>query len=160
MMDICIRYMIRRDMPQVLEIEQLCFTDPWTEEDFILALRQRCCIGMVAVDESGAPWDDVLGFAIYELPKRRIELLNIAVHPSVWRRGIGTAMIAKLSSKLSVQRRQKICLNVADNNVMAHLFFKAQGFSCVKVQPEFYDHRPDLAAYRFEYVTQRELQPA
>ena len=43
-----IRWMIRRDMPEVLQIERTSFEYPWSEEDFIRCLRQRNCIGMVA----------------------------------------------------------------------------------------------------------------
>lgn len=42
-----IRWMIRRDMQEVLEIEKSGFEFPWSEEDFIRCLRQRNCIGMV-----------------------------------------------------------------------------------------------------------------
>ena len=33
-----IRWMIRRDMPEVLDIEQCGFEFPWSEEDFIRCL--------------------------------------------------------------------------------------------------------------------------
>ena len=46
--DVQIRWMIRRDMPEVLDIERLSFEFAWTEEDFLCCLRQRNCIGMVA----------------------------------------------------------------------------------------------------------------
>ncbi|MDA8746115.1 ribosomal-protein-alanine N-acetyltransferase RimI, partial [Rubripirellula amarantea] len=56
-----IRWMIRRDMPAVLAIENKSFEFSWTEEDFIRCLRQRNCIGMVAEEN-----DQVVGFMIYE----------------------------------------------------------------------------------------------
>jgi len=40
-----IRWMIRRDMPEILEIERQSFEFPWCEEDFVRCLRQRNCIG-------------------------------------------------------------------------------------------------------------------
>ena len=43
-----IRWMIRRDMPEVLAIEHASFEYPWCEEEFLRVLRQRNCIGMVA----------------------------------------------------------------------------------------------------------------
>ncbi|MGL4463263.1 MAG: ribosomal-protein-alanine N-acetyltransferase RimI, partial [Planctomycetia bacterium] len=36
-----IRWMIRRDMPEVLHIEQESYDFAWTEEDFLQCLRQR-----------------------------------------------------------------------------------------------------------------------
>ena len=36
-----IRWMIRRDMPEILAIEDESFEFPWIEGDFIRCLRQR-----------------------------------------------------------------------------------------------------------------------
>src|SRR4029077_14056264 len=72
-----IRWMIRRDMPEVLQTEQSSFEFAWTEEDFLRCLRQRNCIGMVA--EQG---EKVVGFMIYELHKMKLHILNFAVYPS------------------------------------------------------------------------------
>src|SRR5690348_2779098 len=43
-----IRWMIRRDMPEVMRTERASFEYSWTEDDFLRCLRQRNCIGMVA----------------------------------------------------------------------------------------------------------------
>jgi len=86
-----IRWMIRRDMREVLDIEQTSFEFPWLEEDFIRCLRQRNCIGMVA--EHG---DQVVGFMIYELHKSRLHILNFAVFDQARQRGVGQQMIDKL----------------------------------------------------------------
>ena len=91
-----IRWMIRRDMAEVLEIENEGFEFPWSEDDFIRCLRQRNCIGMVAEHE-----DRVVGFMIYELHKTRLHLLNFAVGKDFRRRGVGAQMLAKLIAKLS-----------------------------------------------------------
>ena len=78
-----IRWMIRRDMPEVLRIEQASHDYPWCEEDFLRCLRQRNCIGMVA--EVG---EKVVGFMIYELHKTKLHIMNFAVHPDCRRAGI------------------------------------------------------------------------
>ncbi len=120
-----IRWMIRRDMPAVLGIENACFEFAWNEEDFIRCLRQRNCIGMVAEED-----DQVVGFMIYELHKNRLHILNFAVHPSHRRSGIGRAMINKLLGKLSHERRNRIMLEVRETNLVAQLFFKCDRFPC------------------------------
>ena len=97
-----IRWMIRRDMPEVLDIERASFEFPWFEEDFIRCLRQRNCIGMVA--EHG---ERVVGFMIYELHKTRLHILNFAVAADLRRRGVGRQMVEKLVGKLSSQRRTR-----------------------------------------------------
>src|SRR2546422_10027887 len=123
-----IRWMIRRDMPEVLQTEQQSFEFAWTEEDFLRCLRQRNCIGMVA--EHG---EKVVGFMIYELHKSKLHILNFAVGPSFRRQGVAGQMVAKLFSKLSSHRRTKITLEVRETNLPAQLFFSKQGFRAVRV---------------------------
>jgi ribosomal-protein-alanine N-acetyltransferase len=140
-----IRWMIRRDMPEILAIESQSFEFPWSEEDFINCLRQRNCIGMVAEHD-----DHVVGFMIYELNKTRIQVLNFAVAESRRRRGVGTQMMAKLINKLSSQRRSRITLEVRETNLPAQLFFRANGFRAVSVLREYYADTPE-DAYLMQY---------
>ena len=124
-----IRWMIRRDMPEVLQAEQDSFEYPWTEEDFLRCLRQRNCIGMVA--EQG---EKVVGFMIYELHKAKLHILNFAVHPGYRRFGVGAQMVQKLISKLSSHRRTRITLEVRETNLSAQLFFSRQNFKAMRVR--------------------------
>jgi ribosomal-protein-alanine N-acetyltransferase len=141
-----VRWMIRRDMPVVLDIESRAFDSPW-EEEFSCCLRQRNCIGMVAdVD------DQVVGFMVYELHKHFLHLLNFAVDPRVLRCGIGTAMIEKLVGKLSHDRRSRVVCFVRDSNLTAHLFFKAMGFVATRVLKAHWSDGETGDAYRFDYI--------
>jgi ribosomal-protein-alanine N-acetyltransferase len=129
-----IRWMIRRDMPDVLRAERDSFEFAWTEEDFLKCLRQRNCIGMVAECN-----ERVVGFMIYELHKSKLNVLNFAVHPDNRRQNVGKQMIAKLIGKLSSHRRTKITLAVRETNLPAQLFFKAMEFRAVKVLRGYYE---------------------
>jgi ribosomal-protein-alanine N-acetyltransferase len=140
-----IRWMIRRDMPEVLQTEQESFEYSWTEEDFLRCLRQRNCIGMVA--EQG---EKVVGFMIYELHKNKLHILNFAVAPSCRRFGVGSQMVAKLISKLSSHRRTRITLEVRETNLDAQLFFRQQGFKALRVVRSFYEDSGE-DAYLLQY---------
>lgn len=140
-----IRWMIRRDMPSVLAIEESSFEFPWSEEEFIRCLRQRNCIGMVAERD-----DEVVGFMIYELHKNRLHLLNFAVAPFCRREAVGKSMIEKLVSKLSLERRNRIMLEVRETNLDAQLFFKDLGFRAISVLRDFYEDTTE-DAYLMQY---------
>jgi ribosomal-protein-alanine N-acetyltransferase len=144
-----IRWMIRRDMPEVINIERESFEFPWYEEDFIRCLRQRNCIGMVA--EHG---ERVVGFMIYELHKTRLHILNFAVAKNMRMRGVGKQMADKLASKLSSQRRTRITLEVRETNLPAQLFFKKVGFKATTVLRSYYEDSPEDA-----YVMQFQCAP-
>lgn len=133
-LDTQIRWLIRRDMPEVLQIEQASFQSPWNDEDFLCCLRQRNCIGMVAEYEQR-----IVGYMIYELHKTRLHILNFAVAPEFRRAGIGGQMVLRLIDKLSQQRRNEILLEVRERNLEAQLFFREQGFRAISVLRCHYD---------------------
>jgi ribosomal-protein-alanine N-acetyltransferase len=118
-----IRYMIRRDMPEVLEIENGCFPFPWSEEDFIHCLRQHNTIGMVCEYD-----EQVVGFMIYERYKHSLRIINFAVKGECQRHAVGSQMIDKLINKLSPDRRRHIYLTIMETNAIGLSFFKEMGF--------------------------------
>jgi len=148
-----IRWMIRRDMPEVLSIESGCFDHPWTEEDFLQALRQRNCIGMVAEHE-----ERVIGFMIYELHRTRLHPLNFGVHSGYRRLGVGKQMINKLLTKLSHHRRTRVTLAVREGNLTAQLFFKKQSFVATKVLRKFYSDSGEDAYLMQFHLANAELE--
>jgi ribosomal-protein-alanine N-acetyltransferase len=133
-LDVQIRWLIRRDMPEVLRIEQESFETPWSDEDFLCCLRQRNCIGMVAEYDH-----QIVGFMVYELHKSRLHILNFAVGGEYRRMGVGTQMVLRLIDKLSQQRRNEILMEVRERNLDGQLFFRAQGFRAVTVLRGHYD---------------------
>ncbi len=145
-----IRWMIRRDMAEVLAAELASFEYAWTEEDFLRCLRQRNCIGMVAEIN-----DRIVGFMIYELHRGKLHVLNFAVAPAHRRAGIGRLMVRKLIGKLATHKRSKITLAVRERNLAAQLFFRGQDFKAVRVLRDYYeDSRED--AFLMEYVVEED----
>lgn len=145
-----LRWMIRRDMPEVLGIEQEAFEFPWSDEDFTRCLRQRNCIGMVA--EAG---DSIVAFMIYELHRSSLHVLNFAVAREHRRLGVGTRMMEKLAGKLSPDRRSRIVLEVRETNLPAQIFFRSLGFRAISVLKDFYSDTVE-DAYLMHYVAAAE----
>jgi ribosomal-protein-alanine N-acetyltransferase len=131
-------------MPEVLTISQQCFREPWLEEDFIRCLRQRNCIGMVA------EYDElIVGYMVYELCKKHLQLLTLAVAPECQRQSVGSQLVGKLKHKLTPQRRRAITTNVSERNLPGQLFFKACGFTATGAVEA--DEDDDETAYEFVY---------
>ncbi len=149
-----IRWMIRKDMREVLDIENDSFEFPWREEDFVASLRQRNNIGMVAEYDG-----QVAGYMIYELHATKVHVANFAVHPEFRRKGIGAAMVAKLKAKLSSQRRCRLTLYCRETNVAGAVFFRSQGFRAVRVVKGLYDDSPeDAYLMNFRYVSEQDRE--
>jgi len=131
-----VRLMVRRDLAQVLAIEAKCFEFPWTDEEFWQCLRQPNCLGMVAEHEGR-----VVGYIVYETPKNRILVTNIAVDPDFQRHGIARQMVQKLVSKMIYQQRHKVAITIRETNLPALLCFRALGFKAVTVLKNFYEEQ-------------------
>ena len=140
-----IRWMIRRDMEEILAIEREAFDCPWDEADFIRMLCCRDTIGMVAEHEGR-----VAGFMIYAINRWKIRLVNFCVAAELRRRRVGSVMVAKLVGKLTAQRRRKIVLEIRESNLPGQKFFRALGFKAIGIARGFFDTGED--AYMMQYA--------
>lgn len=139
-----IRWMMRRDLPAVCEIEENCFEFPWGEADFRRENRKRNCITLLAEVDSTP-----VGYLVYQLWKGWIDIVNFAVDPSHHRHGIGTQLIDEMKGKL-VGDRKRLKADVWEYNLEAQLFLKACGFRAIAVV-EDYCEEAEADAYRFVY---------
>lgn len=149
-----IRWMIRRDISEILAIEQASFDFGWTEEYFLSTLCQPNYINIVAEHDN-----KVTGFMIYELYKNHLHIMNFAVHPNFRRRGVGRTMVEKIINKLSQRCRKKITLELRETNVQAQIFFQLQGFMAVGVLRQHYEDSGEdayLMQYRLSNADQNE----
>ena len=149
-----IRWMMWKDLQEVLTIENECFEYAWSEEEFVECLQQRNCVGMVAESQGR-----VVGFTIYEVQKTKIYLLNVATLSEFRRQGIGTQLVAKLIAKLKNQRRSRITLEIRETNLPAQVFFRSLGFRAVDILRDFYVDSTNEDAYQMVFKHQ-ELEPA
>ena len=140
MLNIHIRWIIRRDLEDVIEIEKDSFGSPWREDDFINCLQQRNIIGMVAEHD-----ELIVGYMVYELNEDCIRLLNFAVNPQDRRGFVGGQMLNKLKGKLTPERRSEIVTEVSESNIPALMFFKSQGMIATDVMRGFYEESDDDA---------------
>ena len=142
-----IRRMFDGDMPEILRIERHSFEFPWTQNDFIKALNRRdyTSIGIVAEYKNC-----VVGSMIYELHKTCIHISNLAVDPIYRRSGVGKQMLAEVLPKPSLRCRKRIFLEVRETNLVAQLFFFANGFHATGVTHHYYEDTPE-DAYLMQY---------
>lgn len=125
--EVQIRWLIRRDMPIILNIEQRTFSNPADESFLLELLRQRNCIGLVAEVQHGTRVQ-VIGYAIYELHKNCLQITRLVVDPDFQRQGVGGQIVQRLKDKLSTQRRREIAVRVCERNLSAQMFFSIHDF--------------------------------
>ena len=150
--DLFIRWMIRRDMDQVLDIENACFEYPCTEDEIVEFLRSRNGIGVVAEYR-----DEVIGFVLYRVYKSHMRIEDIAVRPDFQRSKVGTEMVNQLKGRLDFAGRTRIETVVMERNLRAQKFFSGHGFRVEEMMKGFYTEIPD-DAYRFVFRLHPESQ--
>lgn len=144
-----VRWLIRRELDEVLAIENQSFAHPWSHDDFIRHLKERCTIGLVAeLDER------IAGYIVYEfIGRTRLHILNLAVNPILRRRGIASQLVGKLISKLTADRRNRLTVDVNEYDSVGQHFFRSLNFKATKVLRNFYGEQD---AYAFEYCAPKE----
>lgn len=135
-----IRWLIRRDLENVIGIDKASFNDNWPEDEFLNQLRKRNCVGMVVEGDD----DSILGFMIYELQNDTVHLVRLAVAPDQRRRTVGTQMLNRLKDKLSQQRRTRLEIWLDEHNLNAQLFFRSGDFRCADIDDGMYLMRYSL----------------
>lgn len=136
-----IRWMILRDMPQIYEIENQSFPEPWPQEEFMKVLKTKSCIGFVAEKD-----DNILGFMIYQCCDNSYELVNLAVGEQHRRQGIAKELVNHLLDKMVKFNKRQLQAAVSERNLNAQLFFKHLGFRASVVR-NYYNKDHD--AYMF-----------
>lgn len=134
-LDVITRWMIRYDMPNILQIENDNFLSPWQDDDFLCCTRERNVMGMVADYNQKA-----LGYMLYHVQKSHIEIIRLAVAPEFQHQNVGHALIQRLIDKPPNNLHRKIIMNVQESNLGAQLFFRSQGFKAAStIQDHLFD---------------------
>ena len=138
------RWMIRRDLREVVAIDEAAIVGNWTEGDYRACLRDRNTIGQVVEIA-----DLVAGFIIYELHRNRLHITRIAVDPAFQVKAVGRTMVERLINKLHEKRRTTLNAYVPERELDAQLFLKALGFKATATFDDYYGR--DNAAYFFQF---------
>jgi [ribosomal protein S18]-alanine N-acetyltransferase len=149
-----IRWMIRRDLDQVLAIERECFSDPWTGADFLSFLRMRSCIGYVAELN-----DTILGYALVTNHELATRIENIAVHPHYRRHGIGGSMMAKITTRAMARPTagpRPVRVTLRESNLRGQLFFRSCGLKAVGIIRGAY---PDTGETGYDFAGPDQTAP-
>jgi ribosomal-protein-alanine N-acetyltransferase len=117
------RWLIQKDMAEVLAIDRQSFQNPWSEDDFFSALRQRNCMGQIVELNQR-----ILGYIIYDLYDDMISIKRMAVDPDLRRLGLGSKMLGGMKDKLSRQKRTSLIMEVAGDDEAGQAFLRKAEF--------------------------------
>ena len=128
-----------RDLARIFEIERLAFAHPWSLDSFRRELALPFSRLMVAdADESEAGDRPLAGFLCRWLVANECHILNVAVHPSMRRMGIGIELMTEAIVEAKAKNIQLITLEVRRSNLAARTLYRRLNFEERRLRKNYY----------------------
>ena len=120
-------------VPQVAQLEKICFADPWSELSISLELTNVWSYWVVALDG-----DTVVGYVGSQSSIDEADIMNVAVHPDYRRQGIAENLINTLVAELKNRGCHALLLEVRVSNTPAITLYEKLGFAQVGSRKNYY----------------------
>ena len=127
--------MTEADVPQVAELENVCFSDPWPESVLKGELTNSLSLWLTAKDDQ-----TVLGYVGSQSVLDEADMMNLAVRQDARRQGIAKALVLELCRRLAAKGVASLTLEVRASNAPAISLYETLGFAQVGVRPNYYFH--------------------
>jgi ribosomal-protein-alanine N-acetyltransferase len=137
MSKLIIRDMQEDDFPAILGIEQISFTSPWTEQDFLNETCKKNTLSKVALFDG-----NIIGYICVNYHTHKSNILNLAVHPDFRRLGVATILLDEAIMELKKKGCAFIYLKVRVSNTVAQRFYNIFKFKVESIRKKYYDN-PD-----------------
>ena len=136
-------------VPQIAELEKVCFADPWSVTSIETELTSRLSLWLVAMEG-----DTLVGYVGSQTVIDESDVMNIAVHPNYRRQGIAEALVGALEKALRQRGSRALTLEVRDSNVPAITLYDKLGFTQVGLRKNYYRNpKEDARILRKEWET-------
>ena len=138
--------MKKEDLDQVVQIEDQSFSDPWQKNFFSTDIENPSALPLVArIDQK------VVGYICLWMILDEIQISNIAVTPSLRKKGIGQKLIQKLLKMVEKKDFHRITLDVRMSNLPAISLYEKFGFQKVGQRKNYY-RKPQEDALLMEKI--------
>ena len=123
-----------KDIPNIMEVERLSFTTPWSRDAFISELLEndRAYYLVAKVDGKAIAYVGVWLIA------GEGHITNVAVHPKYRRKGIGRSLMLTLEELVTSKNGERMTLEVRKSNLLAQNLYKNLGYRNLGVRKGYY----------------------
>lgn len=146
-----IRPMTEQDLEKVLQIENESFISPWNLEQFRYELNENPYAILLVADYEGV----ICGFIDFWITFDVAQLNQIAVLPSLRKKGIGTVLLQDMLNRVE-PIVNKITLEVRIHNENARKLYEKMGFKEELVKKSYYDNGDD-AIFMIKEVGEKDV---
>ncbi|GLC82575.1 ribosomal protein S18-alanine N-acetyltransferase [Lacrimispora brassicae] len=121
------------DVFGVSEIEQICFSDPWSLESVKEGLESSLDTWLV-LEEGGG----LFGYCVFRIIAGEGELLRIAVLPEYRGRGLSKKLMDRLVEYSIKKGVKSMSLEVRESNKKARNLYRSYGFEEETIRKNYY----------------------
>ena len=141
-MTVHLKKLVPDDIPELVSIEQECFSDPWSERLLSALLESAFDETWVLRLEDGT----AAGYINLRFLAGERELMRIAVRPECRGRGYSRKMMEQMVKSAEEKQVHDMTLEVRAGNLTAINLYKSYGFRKEAVRKNYY-HDPDEDAF-------------
>jgi ribosomal-protein-alanine N-acetyltransferase len=122
------------DLDEVLAIERVSFSMPWSRGAFLYEMEQNQVARCYVIRDEG----HVVGYVCLWEVADELHITNIAVHPSARRRGIGRRLLGNMLDDARQRALRLVVLEVRPSNTEARALYESFGFRVVGRRRGYY----------------------
>ena len=135
-------------LDELVELERICFSTPWSRNMLAEELDNACSAFLVAVDAN----DKVVGYAGLQVVLDEGYIANVAVFPEYRRQGIAGQLLQVFMNFAEANRLAFLTLEVRASNQAAIALYANRGFEEVGRRKNYYEHpREDAIIMTLEF---------
>lgn len=120
---------------QVAQLEQACFSDPWSLLAVTGEITNPLSLWLVAVEDNR-----VLGYIGSQSVLGEADMMNLAVSENARGMGIGAKLVLALIDRLRQNGVYRLTLEVRVSNTPAIRLYEKLGFKSIGRRPNYYYH--------------------
>jgi ribosomal-protein-alanine N-acetyltransferase len=132
--DILVRLPRPDDLVRIIELENLCFSDPWSPLALQAELVQDHLRRPLVAEYGGVVAGYIMTWKVVEM----LHILNIATDPERRRSGVATALLNAAARQARQEGQIRVTLEVRRSNQEARSFYGRHGFTETGVRPRYY----------------------
>ena len=129
-----IRNMTLGDIQAAVEIENKCFSQPWSEKSFKDSIARDDTIFLVCEEK------EVTGYIGMYICYDEASITNVAVSPEYRKKGYGEKLVIAAKEAAKAAGAASILLEVRVSNELAISLYKKKGFEELGIRKKFYEH--------------------
>jgi ribosomal-protein-alanine N-acetyltransferase len=122
------------DLAAIVQIENACFTVPWSEQSFYNEFVRNQFARYLVVECDGR----IVAYGGVWIIVDEAHITNVAVHPDYQGRKIGRRLMEKLMEIAAAEGATSMTLEVRPSNRVARTLYESLGFAVTGVRRGYY----------------------